>query len=58
MEVPLGSGPYALAAGPDGALWATLVHAGQIARVSVDGEADDPRPRRARLPAVDHRRGQ
>ena len=40
MEVPLGSGPYALAAGPDGALWVTLVHTGQIARVGVDGETE------------------
>ena len=31
-----GAGPYALARGSDGALWVTLVHAGQIARVSGD----------------------
>jgi virginiamycin B lyase len=38
MEVDVGGGPYALAAGPDGALWVTLVHGGEIARVSVEGE--------------------
>ena len=32
-----GSGPYAVTTGPDGALWVTLIHAGQIARVSLDG---------------------
>jgi virginiamycin B lyase len=40
MQVPVGApgaGPYALASGPDGALWVTLVHSGEIARVSVDG---------------------
>ena len=32
------AGPYALAAGPDGALWVTLVHSGSIARVTVGGD--------------------
>src|SRR5215831_14589556 len=36
-----GSGPYALTAGPDGALWITLVHAGQIARLEPDGGGVD-----------------
>src|ERR1700710_779798 len=43
MQVPVGeagAGPYALAAGPDGALWVTLVHSGEIARVTVDGQVD------------------
>lgn len=31
------SGPYALTAGPDGALWCTLVHAGAVARLTPDG---------------------
>lgn len=29
-----GAGPYGVAAGPDGALWVTLVHAGDLARVT------------------------
>lgn len=29
-----GSGPYALAVGPDGHVWCTLVHAGRIARLT------------------------
>lgn len=37
-KVALDGGPYALAAGPDGALWVTLVHAGAIARVGTAGE--------------------
>ncbi len=36
LVVDLPSGPYALAAGPDGAMWVTLVHSGQIARVTVE----------------------
>jgi virginiamycin B lyase len=39
-QVPLaapGAGPYAVAVGPDGALWVTLVHAGQVARVNAGG---------------------
>jgi virginiamycin B lyase len=38
MQVELGGGPYALAAGPDGAMWVTCVHGGEVARVSLDGE--------------------
>ncbi|WP_444546264.1 virginiamycin B lyase family protein, partial [Streptomyces nojiriensis] len=35
LTVPTaGSGPYALAVGPDGHLWCTLVHAGRIARLT------------------------
>ncbi|MCT2592881.1 ATP-binding cassette domain-containing protein [Streptomyces sp. N2-109] len=34
------AGPYALTAGPDGALWITLVHSGEVARLTVDGQAD------------------
>jgi virginiamycin B lyase len=37
---PPGSGPYALTVGPDDALWITLVHAGQIARLWPDGRLD------------------
>jgi len=33
-----GAGPYGITGGPDGALWFSLVHAGQIARRSVDGQ--------------------
>jgi virginiamycin B lyase len=40
MQVELGGGPYALASGPDGALWVTLVHGGEVARVTVDGEVE------------------
>lgn len=32
-----GAGPYALTTGPDGALWATVIHAGQIARADPAG---------------------
>ena len=35
-----GRGPVRAQAGPDGALWVTLVHSGEIARVTVDGEVD------------------
>src|SRR4051812_15551853 len=38
MRVEIDGGPYALAAGPDGALWVTLVHGGEIARVTVEGD--------------------
>lgn len=31
------SGPYGISAGADGALWLTLVHSGEIARMTVDG---------------------
>jgi virginiamycin B lyase len=37
MRVELGGGPYALTAGPDGAVWVTCVHGGEVARVSLDG---------------------
>ena len=43
MQVDVGSpgaGPYALTAGPDGALWVTLVHSGEIARVGMDGRVE------------------
>ena len=33
LEVAVDGGPYALAAGSDGAMWVTLVHRGAIARV-------------------------
>lgn len=42
-QVPVGAvgaGPYAITAGPDGALWITLVHAGQIARLDPAGRLD------------------
>src|SRR5687768_6248064 len=32
------SGPYSVAAGPDGALWFTEIHAGRIGRASAGGE--------------------
>ena len=32
-----GAGPYGITTGADGALWLSLVHAGQIARRSIDG---------------------
>ena len=32
------SGPYGITTGPDGALWITLVNAGAIARLGVDGQ--------------------
>lgn len=38
LKVQLDGGPYALAAGSDGAMWVTLVHGGAIARVSATGE--------------------
>jgi virginiamycin B lyase len=38
MHVELAGGPYAVAAGPDGAVWVTLVHGDRIARVTVEGE--------------------
>ena len=37
-KVALDGGPYALAAGPDGAMWVTLVHRGSIARVTAGGD--------------------
>lgn len=38
LKVGLDGGPYALAAGPDGAMWVTLAHSGEIARVTETGE--------------------
>src|SRR5512144_2846512 len=38
LKVSLDGGPYALAAGPDSAMWATLVHSGAIARVTNGGD--------------------
>ena len=50
LEVPVDGGPYAVAAGPDGAMWVTLVHGGAVARVTNSGAlstfavAPDSRP--------------
>ena len=38
LNVSIDGGPYALAAGPDGAMWVTLVHSGSIARVTNGGD--------------------
>jgi virginiamycin B lyase len=35
-----GAGPYGTAAGPDGAVWVTLVHGGAIARVMPGGDVE------------------
>ncbi|MBF9131421.1 ATP-binding cassette domain-containing protein [Plantactinospora sp. S1510] len=43
QEIPVSgpdAGPYGVAVGPDGALWSTLVHAGKIIRLGVDGQVD------------------
>ncbi|MGI5185045.1 virginiamycin B lyase family protein [Dactylosporangium sp. CA-152071] len=32
-----GDGPYGITTGPDGALWCTLVHAGAVMRIALDG---------------------
>ncbi|MBE1485185.1 virginiamycin B lyase family protein [Plantactinospora soyae] len=43
QEIPVSesdAGPYGITAGPDGALWSTLVHAGKIVRLTVDGQVD------------------
>lgn len=32
------AGPYGITTGPDGALWLTLIHSGQIARLSGSGD--------------------
>ena len=40
LDVALAGGPYALAAGRDGAMWVTLVRSGEIARVTVEGGLD------------------
>ena len=37
-KVSIDGGPYSLAAGPDGAMWVTLVHGGSIARVTTGGD--------------------
>ena len=59
LKVALDGGPYALAAGPDRAIWVTLVHGGAVARIGGDGRPDDDvtvYPVGARLAAVaDHR---
>ena len=34
------AGPYGIAVGPDDAIWLTLVHSGQVARLDPDGETD------------------
>jgi virginiamycin B lyase len=36
----VGAGPYAITTGPDDALWITLLHAGQIARLEICGRLD------------------
>ncbi|GAA3502831.1 hypothetical protein GCM10019016_099400 [Streptomyces prasinosporus] len=36
-----GAGPYGITAGPDGALWLTLVHRGRIARLTLDGGLEE-----------------
>lgn len=38
MRVALDGGPYGVAASADGALWVTLAEAGEIARVTLDGQ--------------------
>jgi len=38
LKVGVDGGPYALALGPDEAMWVTLVHAGAIARVTDGGD--------------------
>lgn len=37
LKIEVDGGPYALAAGRDGAMWVTLVHSGEIARIAADG---------------------
>jgi virginiamycin B lyase len=32
------AGPYGITTGADGALWLTLIHSGEIARLTVSGE--------------------
>jgi virginiamycin B lyase len=59
-EIPLGdrgSGPYHITAGPDGALWLTLIHSGQVARmtqlgrITPDGHLTEyPLPNRSARP--------
>ena len=51
-EIPVadhGAGPYHITTGPDQALWLTLIHSGQVARLSPGGDLDSyqagpPRP--------------
>ena len=51
--MPVDGGPYALAAGPDGAMWVTLVHRGAIARVTPTARCDEyPGRRRTRKPSI------
>ncbi len=40
LDIRVPGGPYALAVGPDGAMWVTLVHSGEIARIGPDGGLD------------------
>ena len=54
-----GAGPYGITAGPDGALWFTLVHAGRIGLLPVDERGAEPTktmppPRRRRAPLQHH----
>ncbi|GAB2327719.1 virginiamycin B lyase family protein, partial [Streptomyces variabilis] len=35
------AGPYGIVAGPDGALWLTLVHRGSVARLTLDGAFEE-----------------
>ena len=37
LKIVIDGGPYALAAGPDGAMWVTLVHSCAVARVTETG---------------------
>jgi virginiamycin B lyase len=37
LTVAVDGGPYALASAPDGSMWATLVHSGEVARISPAG---------------------
>jgi hypothetical protein len=42
-EIPVadqGSGPYHITTGPDRALWLTLIHSGQVARLAPGGDLD------------------
>ncbi|TDC13306.1 virginiamycin B lyase, partial [Streptomyces sp. 8K308] len=34
------AGPYGITVGPDGAVWFTLVHAGELGRLAPDGRVD------------------
>ena len=37
LTVAVDGGPYALACAPDGAMWVTLVHSGEVARIDPEG---------------------